>query len=34
MNETKKFILSKVVNAILVFASTLAGILLGGGAGV
>lgn len=34
MNETKKFIMSKVVNAVIAFVSALAGILLGGGAGV
>lgn len=33
MNETKKFVLSKIVNAVIVFVSTIAGILLGGGAG-
>lgn len=33
MNETKKFILSKVINAILVCISTIAGVLLGNGAG-
>lgn len=33
MNETKKFVLSKIINAVIVCISTIAGILLGGAAG-
>lgn len=34
MEEQKKFILSKVVNAFIAFVSTLVGILLGNGVGM